>query len=99
MGTRIDVDPRLLRVPSSRFGGADPYKLARQIAQHGSSIQGMPPIVVIRGKDGELQIFNGVTRATRIAKLLPGQTVPVEIIDDLPRADFSQFPRIGDLLP
>jgi len=33
---------------------------------------------VSRGTDGELVINNGVTRATRIAKLSPGTTVRVE---------------------
>lgn len=73
-------------------------KLHRQIAQFGTSIQGMPPLEVSRGTDGEMVINNGVTRATRIAKLLPGVTVRVEVIDDLPiRA--GTFPSIGDLLP
>jgi hypothetical protein len=39
---------------------------------------------ISRGTDGELVINNGVTRATRIAKLSPGTTVRVEVIDDLP---------------
>jgi hypothetical protein len=44
----------------------------------------MPPLEVSRGTDGEFLINNGVTRATRIAKLSPGATVRVEVIDDLP---------------
>ena len=36
------------------------------------------------GADGEFVVNNGVTRATRIAKLLPGVPVRVEVIDDLP---------------
>jgi hypothetical protein len=43
-------------------------------------------------------INNGVTRATRIAKLCPGTTVRVEVIDDLPIA-VGSFPSIGDLQP
>ena len=39
---------------------------------------------VYRGTDGELMIFDGVTRATRVAKLLPGRPVRVEVIDDIP---------------
>ena len=39
-----DVDPRELRVVSSR-PQADPLKLARQIASFGASVVGMPPIV------------------------------------------------------
>ncbi|HMC64266.1 MAG TPA: hypothetical protein VKI65_04945 [Gemmataceae bacterium] len=73
-------------------------KLQRQIAQFGSSAQGMPPLEVSRGSDGELVINNGVTRATRIAKLSPGTTVRVEVIDDLPMP-VGSFPSIGDLIP
>ena len=94
----LDVDPRTLRVPGSRRSGADPFKLHRQIAQFGSSGQGMPPIEVSRGTDGELVINNGVTRATRIAKLAPGTKVRVEVIDDLPIA-MGSYESIGDLIP
>lgn len=73
-------------------------KLQRQIAQFGSSTQGMPPLEVSRGTDEELVINNGVTRATRIAKLSPGATVRVGVIDDLPIA-VGSFPSIGDLIP
>ena len=94
----LDVDPRTLRLPSSRLSGADPYKLQRQIARHGKSIQGMPPLEVYRGADGQLMVYDGVIRATRVAKLLPGQTVRVEVIDDL-ATPVGQYPTIGDLLP
>jgi hypothetical protein len=80
----IDLDPRTLRVPGSRRAGADPVKLQRQIAQFGASAQGMPTLEVSRGTDGEFVINDGVTRATRIARLSPGTTVRVEVIDDLP---------------
>ncbi|HEV3146086.1 MAG TPA: hypothetical protein VGZ47_19520 [Gemmataceae bacterium] len=94
----LDVDPRTLRVPGSRKLGADPFKLQRQIAQFGSSAHGLPIIEVSRGTDGELVINNGVTRATRVAKLAPGTLVCVEVIDDLP-IPVGAFPTIGDLLP
>jgi len=94
----LDVDPRTLRVPGSRRSGADPFKLHRQIAQFGSSAQGMPTIEVSRGTDGELVINNGVTRATRIAKPSPGTTVRVEVIDDLP-IPVGSYESIGDLIP
>ncbi len=94
----LDVDPRSLHLPTSRLSGADPSKLHRQIAQHGRSTQGMPPLEVYRGTDGELMIFDGVTRATRVAKLLPGQPVRVEVIDDL-TTPVGQLPTIGDTLP
>jgi hypothetical protein len=38
-----DVDPAELRLPSSRFSGADPYKLQLQIARFGASAAGRPP--------------------------------------------------------
>ena len=80
----FDVDPRLLRLPPSRRFGADPAKLLRQISRFGKTMHGMPPLEVSRGSDGELMINNGVTRATRIAKLLLGTMVRVEVIDMLP---------------
>jgi hypothetical protein len=95
----IEVDPAELHMPPGRSQGADPGKLARQIAQHGQSIDGMPPLQVVRGKDGRLRINDGVTRATRVAKLLPGQTVPAEVIQDLPNLDVARCPKIKDVLP
>jgi hypothetical protein len=70
-----DVDPAELRLPSSRSSGADPAKLHRQIARYGTSTIGMPPLVAYEGSDGMLEIFDGVTRATRVAKLLAGTKV------------------------
>jgi hypothetical protein len=93
-----DVDPRELRVPHSRRGGADPVKLQRQIARFGASSVGMPPLIVYEGADGVLLIYNGVTRATRLAKLAPGALVRVEVIGRL-RRDCGPDPKIGDLLP
>ena len=92
-----DVDPRELRVPPSR-SGADPWKLQKQIAQFGASTIGMPPIWVCEAADGVLVIYNGVTRATRAAKLAPGTSVRVEVIDKL-RRRHGNDPKIGDLLP
>jgi hypothetical protein len=40
----------------------------------------MPPIFVYEDADGLLEISDGVTRAIRIAKLAPGETVPVIVI-------------------
>ena len=93
------VDPAFLHVPPGRSQGADPAKLAGQIAKYGRSIEGMPPLEVVRGKAGELRINDGVTRATRVAKLLPGQTVLVEVIQALPNLDVTRYPRIKDVLP
>jgi hypothetical protein len=94
----LEVDPHTLRLPPPRSAGADSAKLQRQIAQYGYSTAGMPHLVVYRAVDGELVIYDGVTRATRVAKLLPGQTVPVEIIGDL-ASPGSSYPTVGERLP
>ena|SRR5207249_870223 len=94
----LDVDPRNLRVPPSRPQGADPAKLQRQIAKFGRSAAGMPPPWVYRGSDGELLIYNGVTRATRIAKLAPGTLIQIEVVGDM-STPAGHNPTIGDLLP
>jgi hypothetical protein len=96
--TFLDVDPRTLHVPPSRASGADPYKLQRQIARFGTSMVGMAPPWVHRGSDGALQLYDGVTRATRVAKLTPGTLIRVEVIDTL-RSPVGHLPTIGDLLP
>ena len=75
-----EVDPSELRLPPSRANGADPWKLHEQIRQYGSSKDGMPPLFVYEDPDGTLEISDGVTRATRVAKLAPGETVPVIVI-------------------
>jgi hypothetical protein len=93
-----DVDPRELRVPPSRRHGADPAKLARQIALFGRSAIGMPQPWVYEGTDAVLVLYNGDTRATRIAKLAPGTLIRVEVIGRLPKS-FAGEPSIGDLLP
>ena len=92
-----DVDPAELRLPTSREDGADPEKLQRQIAKHGDSLDGMPPLWVYEGADGVLEVYNGVTRATRVAKLRPGAKVRVEVIGKLkrPKADNRS---IGDTI-
>ena len=94
----IDIDPRVLRLPTSRSEGADPAKLQRQIARHGRSLSGMPPVFVYRGSDGELMIADGVTRATRAAKLCPGVVIPVEVLGDVSRA-FGSLPTVEEKLP
>ena len=94
----VEVDPRTLHLPTTRLTGADPYKLHRQIARFGASIAGMPSPEVYRGSDGELLLYNGVTRATRAAKLLPGSLITVEIVDDLSRP-VGHLPTVGSVLP
>jgi hypothetical protein len=59
----------------------------------------MPPLEWVRGKNGHLRINDGVTRATRVSKLLAGQTVPAVIIHDLPNLDVARSPKIKDVLP
>lgn len=95
----VDVDPRELRLPRSRAQGADPGKLAGQISRYGDSLDGMPPLQLVRGKDRHLRINDGVTRATRAAKLTPGALVPAEVIDDLPNLDVTKMPKVKDVLP
>jgi hypothetical protein len=69
-----------------------------QIVRFGRSTSGMPALKVYRGDDEELMIADGVTRATRVATLLPGATVRVEVLDDLP-TPFSHLPTVKDRLP
>jgi hypothetical protein len=100
MATRefLDIDPRALHLPTSRLSGADPVKLHHQIARYGTSMAGMPPVLAYRGSDGELMIYDGVTRATRVAKLITGATVRVEVIRTITRP-VGQLPTIGDRVP
>ena len=93
----VQVDPASLHLPGSRPDGADPVKLHRQVAKYGSSIDGMPPPEVKRGSDGELVIYDGVTRATRVAKILPGTPITVEVTGDL-MAPVGELPTVGEKL-
>lgn len=92
------VDPRTLRLEPQMHAGADPDKLKRQIGMFGSSIQGMPPVLVCQASDGVLVVYDGVTRATRIGMLAPGTLITVEVIDILSYS-FPNEPTIGDLIP
>jgi hypothetical protein len=58
----------------------------------------MPPVLVYRGSDRALMITDGVTRATRAAKLCPGVLAPVEVMGNLPRA-FGSLPTVKEKLP
>ena len=95
----IDVDPGELYLPPTRPHGADPGKLSKQVGKYGSSLDGMPPLQVVRGRDGKLRINDGVTRATRAAKLRPSVLVPAEVIQDLPGLNVSRMPKVKDRLP
>ncbi|HYV36069.1 MAG TPA: hypothetical protein VE988_10225 [Gemmataceae bacterium] len=93
----LQVDPGSLHLPGSRRDGADPVKLHNQQARHGTSVQGMPPLEVKRGSDGELVIYDGVTRATRVAKHLPGTPVTVEVTGRL-KGPVGSLPTVRDKL-
>jgi hypothetical protein len=80
--TLFYVDPRTLHLPTSRPDGADPVKLQRPIARYGTSLEGMPPPFVNRGSDGAMMFSDGVTQATRAAKLRPGTKIEVELIGE-----------------
>jgi hypothetical protein len=94
----LDVDPRTLHLPPSSRFGADPGKLQRQIARFGKSTAGMPAPWVYQGSDGALVSSNGVTRATRVAKLLPGVPLRVEVIGTF-KTPVGHYPTVGDRLP
>jgi hypothetical protein len=91
------VYPASLHLPASRRDEVDPVKLQRQLARHGTSIEGMPPPEVKMGSDGELVIYDGVTRATRVAKYLPGTPITVEVTGKL-TGPVGGLPRVGDRL-
>jgi hypothetical protein len=93
----LQVDPASLHLPGSRRDGANPAKLRRQLARHGKSIDGMPPLEVKRGSDGKLVIYDGVTRATRAAKYLPGTEVTVEVTGEL-AGPVGGLPTVGEKL-
>ena len=57
----------------------------------------MPPVFVYEDPDGLLEIFDGVTRATRIAKLAAGEKVPVVVIGRFRRSRASS-PRVRERL-
>jgi hypothetical protein len=90
-----EVNPGELRLPPSRGSGADPWTLHQQIRRFGSSRTGMPPILVYEDPDGILEISDGVTRATRIAKLALGQAVPIVVIGQYRRSRAGS-PRVRD---
>lgn len=94
----FDVDPATLRLPPERIDGADPGKLQRQIARHGRSLSGMPAVFVYRGTDGEFMLSDGVTRATRAAKLCPGSVIPAELLGTLPYP-VGRLPTVKEKLP
>src|SRR5258708_33337 len=100
MSELINVDPGDLHLPPSRSQEAEPAKLARQISKYGKSLLGMPP----RSNSHvvKMDIFRSttdVTRATRAAKLRPGETVVAEVIHDLPKLNVARLPKVKERLP
>ncbi len=93
----LQVDPASLHLPGSRRDGADPLKLRRQVARYGTSIEGMQPPEVKRGRDGKLVIYDGVTRATRVAKYLRGTLITVEVTGNL-NGPVGGLPTVGEKL-
>ena len=79
------------------MSGPDQFKLFQQIAKFGSSTAGMPAPWAYRGTDGALQLYNGVTRASRIAKLSPGTLIRVEVVGKI-NAPVGHLPQIGDFV-
>lgn len=90
------VDPGDLRLPPGRQSGPDLWRLQEQIREFGGETESMPAILVTEGKNGELMINNGVTRAVRVFRQAYGKMVPVEIIETRPRADFSCLRKVRD---
>ncbi len=58
----------------------------------------MPPVLLYRGSDGALVIYDGVTRATRAAKLCPGSVIPAEVTGTL-RFPVGHYPTVQEKLP
>jgi hypothetical protein len=92
------VDPRTLHLPPSRSAGVDPVKLHMQLSRFGTSTVGMPHVEVYEDPDGRLLIWNGVTRATRIAKFLPGTPIIVNVVGKF-KNRVGHYPTVGDKLP
>lgn len=93
----LQVDPATLHLPGARRDGADPVKLRRQFERYGTSIEGMPPPEVKRCLDGKLVLFDGVTRATRVAKYLPGTLITVLVTGRL-NGKVGDLPTVGEKL-
>jgi hypothetical protein len=53
---------------------------------------------VYEASDGVLIVYNGVTRAARIAKLAPGTTIRIEVVGKLRRA-YAGEPKIEGQVP
>ena len=60
---------------------------------------GVSSFVRLNGGIQDQRIDDGVTRATRAAKLRPGALVPAEVIQNLPRLDVTRMPKVKEVLP
>lgn len=93
------VDPRTLFLPPSRGEGADLVKLHDQKRRFRESSEGMPPIEVHEDPVGELVIYDGATRAFRMAEA--GKLVPTVVSRKLTR-EIAKLPiklsRVGDAM-
>jgi hypothetical protein len=98
MPTYLDVDPRTLHLPPGMWSGANPGKFTRQLSKFGTLTVGMPLLFVHTDPDGRLMIMDGVTRATRVAKFLPGVLVRVEVTGTEPQS-VAHHPTVADRLP
>jgi hypothetical protein len=58
----------------------------------------MPPVLVYQGSDAELLLSDGVTRATRPAKLCPGAVIPAERLGTLAHP-VGHLPTVKEKLP
>ena len=92
------VQPGGLRCPPERADGADPMKLQDQFNEHGMDTSGMPPLQVIEGKNGQVVIYDGVTRATRSFLVEPTALVPILVTAVYPDWDLSRHPTIEETL-
>ncbi len=68
------------------------------MARFGAGVAGMPPVLAYRGSDGAIMIYDGVTRATRVAWLLQGRTIRVEVMRAIAKP-FGHLPLLGDTIP
>lgn len=93
------VDPRTLFLPPSLSEGADLVKLHDQKRRFRESSEGMPPIEVHEDPVGEMVIYDGATRAFRMAEL--GRLVRVTVSRKLTR-EIAKLPiklsRVGDVM-
>ena len=87
---RCTCRPRHARAPTP--ASCNDRSAIREVDGGHAATVGLP------GSDGALVISNGVTRATRVAKLLPGVLIRVEVIGDQ-KTPVGHYPTGGDRLP